>query len=973
MILVIGWKKRLRRDAKFLFVGIVLVSIVYHFSNVLESTGITPFLDIYKYTIEILIPILWFFFFYAVLQNITREDLHRTEEKFRILSEKSLLGVYIIQDNVFKYVNPMLAETLGYSVDEMVNKKSPFDLTVEEDYERAKENIRKRLSGEVDSIRYEFKGKKKNGDVIFLESYGSRIDYKGKPAIIGTLLNITEHKKAEEALRESEERFRIAAKCASDLIYEWDILTNHLEWYGNIDEILGYEPNEFPRTLEAWENIIHPDDHNRVMSAVEHHLKTGEPYSELYQVRRKDGKYLYWTDKGIALRDEKNNPYKWIGVNTDITEHLMDLDKLQQSEETYRLLFESNPHPMWVYDLETLRNLTVNDTFIRQYGYSREEFLSMTLKDIHPLEDVPALINKVAEVAKEISFSGIWRHLKKDGTIINAEIISHPLTFMGRQARLVLAIDVTDRKRAEEALRREHDIVNRIMETSPAGITLVNKEGKITFANAEAENVLGLKKEEIIQRTYSDPNWRITDFNGNPFPDEKLPFRLVMTTGKPVYDFRHAIEWSDGRRILLSINAAPLFDSSGNIDGMVATVENITEKIKAEEQRRKLEAQIQYSQKLESLGVLAGGIAHDFNNLLTGVLGNANLALMEILPDSPAQETIKQIEKSAMRAAELCKQMLIYTGRTPFSLQPLNLTELIDEMVHLIEVSVPLHAVVKYNLAKQLRTIEGDPTQIRQVIMNLVTNASESIGDQGGEITISTGVMECNRSYLRDTYLDDNLPAGYYVYLEVADTGCGMDEETRAKIFEPFFTTKFTGRGLGLATVFGIVRGHRGAIKVSSEPGQGTIFRVLFPSSAKLPTDMDISIKDLEKWQGKGSILVIDDEEVVRLLTKRILEKAGFKVLLACDGREGVEIFRVSHKKIIAVILDMTMPYFGGEEVFDEMQRIKHDIPTILSSGYSEEETAERFKGRGLAGFIQKPYRPADLVAKLCEVLGKSV
>lgn len=542
---------------------------------------------------------------------------------------------------------------------------------------------------------------------------------------------------------------------------------------------------------------------------------------------------------------------------------------------------------------------------------------------------------------------------------------------MGRQARLVLAIDVTDRKRAEEALRREHDIVNRIMETSPAGITLVNKEGKITFANAEAEKVLGLKKEEIIQRTYNDPEWHITDYDGKPSPDEQLPFSLVMTTGKPVYDVRHTIEWSDGHRIFLSINAAPLFDSSSNIDGMVATVENITEKIKAEEQRRKLEAQIQYSQKLESLGVLAGGIAHDFNNLLTGVLGNANLALMEILPDSPAQETIKQIEKSAMRAAELCKQMLVYSGRTPFSLQPLNLTELIDEIVHLIEVSIPLKAVVKYNLTKQLHTIEGDPTQIRQVIMNLVTNASESIGDQGGEITISTGVMECNRSYLRDTYLDDNLPAGYYVYLEVADTGCGMDEETRAKIFEPFFSTKFTGRGLGLPAVFGIVRGHQGAIKVSSEPGQGTIFRVLFPSSEKLTTDMDISIKDLEKWQGKGSILVIDDEEVVRLLTKRILEKAGFKVLLACDGREGVEIFRASHKKIIAVILDMTMPYFGGEEAFDEMQRIKHDIPTILSSGYSEEETTERFKGRGLAGFIQKPYRPADLVAKLFEILEK--
>ena len=258
-------------------------------------------------------------------------------------------------------------------------------------------------------------------------------------------------------------------------------------------------------------------------------------------------------------------------------------------------------------------------------------------------------------------------------------------------------------------------------------------------------------------------------------------------------------------------------------------VRDITGTKQMAEERLRLEGQLQHAQKLESLGVLAGGIAHDFNNLLTGVLGNAEIALTDLPPEAPARTQLQAISTAAQRAAELTKQMLAYSGKGRFVVQHLNLSTLVEEMANLLEVSISKKAVVSYNFARDLPPIEADATQIRQIIMNLMTNGSEAIGSTSGSISVSTGVMEADRPYLSETYLDEQLPEGCYVYLEVSDTGCGFEAETMGKLFDPFFTTKFTGRGLGLAAVLGIVRGHGGAVKVSSEPARGSTFRVLVP------------------------------------------------------------------------------------------------------------------------------------------------
>jgi nitrogen-specific signal transduction histidine kinase/CheY-like chemotaxis protein len=397
-------------------------------------------------------------------------------------------------------------------------------------------------------------------------------------------------------------------------------------------------------------------------------------------------------------------------------------------------------------------------------------------------------------------------------------------------------------------------------------------------------------------------------------------------------------------------------------------VRDITEKRKAEEEKRKLEQQLQHAQKLESLGVLAGGIAHDFNNILTGILGYADLTLLDLSPVSPARDSVQQIVIAARRAADLTKQMLAYSGKGKFLVKPLQISSIVQEMSHLLEVSISKKCILKYNFSKDLPLVEGDATQLRQVIMNLIINASDSIGDHSGAISLNTGIMYCDKDYLFENYINENIPEGYYIYLEVADTGCGMSRDIQDKIFDPFFTTKFTGRGLGLAAVLGIVRSHHGCIKIYSEPGRGTNFKVLFPALKSDVKELETKKSEEKVWHGKGTTLVIDDEKTVRTVAKAILNKLGFTVLTADDGLQGLKAFKNNIDEIGAVLLDMTMPNMNGEDTFRELRRISPNIQVILSSGYNELEAISRFPGQGLAGFIQKPYRVDELVKVLRKV-----
>jgi signal transduction histidine kinase/CheY-like chemotaxis protein len=388
------------------------------------------------------------------------------------------------------------------------------------------------------------------------------------------------------------------------------------------------------------------------------------------------------------------------------------------------------------------------------------------------------------------------------------------------------------------------------------------------------------------------------------------------------------------------------------------------------EEKKRSEQKLLETQKLESLGVLAGGIAHDFNNLLTGILGNASLAL-ETPGAEPARPLLEDVVAATERAAHLTQQLLAYAGKGRFFVQPVNLSEAVRQISQLIRSSIPKNVELHLELSESLPAIEADAAQLQQIIMNLVINAAESIAEgRPGEVCVTTRTENVDEAHTHQRLVAGEIHTGLYVTLEVRDTGSGMDEPTLARIFDPFFTTKFTGRGLGLAAVLGIVRGHHGAMCVESAPGEGTVFKVWMPpgsvkrSAAARPAAVAAAAT-------APAVLVIDDEEVICRTAKVVLERHGCRVILASSGAEGVEAFRNCADAISVVLLDLTMPGMNGEEALGRLQQIRPDVKVILSSGYNEIEIVERFAGKGLADFIQKPYTSVALLDKVLDVAAR--
>lgn len=600
-----------------------------------------------------------------------------------------------------------------------------------------------------------------------------------------------------------------------------------------------------------------------------------------------------------------------------------------------------------------------NQVAERIFGYTSQEVIGRTVMEIHTKEkvDYSRFERAIEKVRKDGEYRYQIKQEKEWGTRYVEAHISGIRDKGGALAGFMLmARDVTESQRADEVLRESHERLLTALNSIDAGIFVQDMSTKdIIFANRRLSDLFG----DITGK----PCWRTVHAGGGEAcrhcsedssltPDGRM-WELQNAINNRWYDVRdRVIKWVDGRVVKLEI----------------AT--DITERKKAEDENRKLYAKVLQAQKLESLGLLAGGIAHDFNNLLVGILGNADIALSELPNTSPARESVREVESAAVRASDLCRQLLAYSGKGKFIIEPFNLNEVVHEMAHLLEVSKSKNVVIRYNFTRDLPSIEGDITQIRQVIMNLITNASEAIERKTGVITLSTGAMECDSAYLREIATNENLPEGRYVFLEISDTGIGMDEETKNKIFDPFFSTKFSGRGLGLAAALGIVRGHKGALKVYSEPGKGTTFKAIFPAVDKEPRPL--ASQEIKKdFAGEGLVLIVDDDEGVRNVGKRQLAKLGFDTLTAAGGAEALKIYAQRHAEICLVMLDLTMPGMDGVETFREMRRTNPAAKVILASGYNEQESINRFTGKGLAGFVQKPYRLADLAAKISEVLGK--
>ena len=516
---------------------------------------------------------------------------------------------------------------------------------------------------------------------------------------------------------------------------------------------------------------------------------------------------------------------------------------------------------------------------------------------------------------------------------------------------------ILDLEQAKYSLEQANlDLAERaaIVEHSSDAIISKTLEGIITSWNPAAERLYGYSAAEIIGQKISvlAPPDRLTEIEG---------LLQRIRSGQAIEPFETVRVRKDGQLIDVHLTISPILRADYSISGASIIARDITEQKRSEQQLREM-------QKLESLGLIAGGVAHDFNNLLVGIMGNASLVLESLPSSSPNYAPLSHVVQASERAAHLTQQMLAYAGKGRFVTEKIDLSTLVEEISTLIQTSIPKSVQLRLELARGLPSIDADPGQIQQLVMNLVINGAEAIGEgPSGTVFVATSIQEIDEAYLLQNFAGEPLHLGTYVSLEVQDTGCGMTEETKRRIFDPFFTTKFTGRGLGLAAALGIVRGHRGTIRIYSEPGRGSTFKVLLPAVA----GVSLSARDVEiqsELRGSGTILVVDDEEVVRNTAKTALERYGYSVLLAEDGQTGVDMFR-EHGEIVLVLLDMTMPLMNGQEAFRQMQRIRAASKVIISSGYNEVEAIRRFTTKGIGGFIQKPYTASKLASTVKRVL----
>lgn len=683
--------------------------------------------------------------------------------------------------------------------------------------------------------------------------------------------------------------------------------------------------------------------------------------------------------KKDSLPKEKGRPKKTrvSGKDPSVRINVNDITGRNKAGELsregidYRILIETANEGIWLLD-KSAKTTYVNKTMAEMIGYTTEEMLGRSLYDF---------MDTVARIEAEKYFErrkkGIkeiheFRFLKKDGSDLWTIISTNPLIDDQGQfsGALGMITDITGRKKAEEELLKHKEFIEDLIESMQDGFSVLDANGRRIMANKAFYRITGFSKEELINIGPPFPFWPPEHIN-----DIKMAFD-GMRRGE-LKDFDLTFMRKNGERFPVIINTSCLRNEQGEVANYLIILKDITARKKAEEEKLELERKLLHSQKLESLGILAGGIAHDFNNLLMAILGNLDIAAMKISPLSTAKTYIDAAIRASKKASELTNQMLAYSGRGLFVIKNIDLSQVIEENIHLLKASIPKTISLKLFLEKNISCIKADAMQIQQVVMNLIINASEAIGQHSGVISISTIVMECSQDFLNLSRILEKPEPGKFVCMEITDTGCGMDLEMQQRLFDPFFTTKFTGRGLGMSAVLGIIKGHKGAIMVESEVGKGTTLRVLFPVSedskedqAKADSIGALKAQKTEAYLLTGTVLVVDDEEMVRDVSLAILTGLGLNVISAADGEKAISIFKDNADKIDVVLMDLTMPGMDGIASFMEMKRIKPDVKVILSSGYGEQELTQR-KAEGFADFIQKPYVIQNLKEKLETLLKK--
>ncbi len=920
----------------------------------------------------------------AVERQRVEEMLRESEEKYRIILETIEDGYYEVDiAGDFTFFNDSLCEIMGYTRDELMgmNNRHYMDgetaRKVYESYNKVYTTGKPDKGFEYEMIRKD--GTSKNVEVsisLIKDSEGQRIGFRG------IVRDVTKRKRAEEELRKSEKKYRQLIESLNEGI--WSIDKDSYTTFVNqpMAEMLGYTPEE----MLGKDVFFFMDEDGK--KACESHLerrKQGIKEQHDFEFLRRDGTRVYTRlvaspitdDEGMyiggiasviditeqrqaeeALREARDGleqrvqerTAELVKANEQLQREIQDRKKaekaLRASEEEYGTLVEDSL--TGIYIDQDGKIVFANRKLAEIYGYSREELAGMeSWKLVHP-EDRPLTdaIRRKRVKGEEAPAEYEARGLTKDGETRWIVRRNTRIEYQGRPAILGNVVDVTKRKRAEEALVGAKEDWENTFDAITDMVMLLDNEHRIVRTNTSTAEAFNTTEELLVGKKCYEV------VHGQSQPVEKCPLITTTQTRKP--SSREVAVPRIDRTCICS--TSPILDHEENLIGYTHTLKDITES-------KRLEAQLQQAQKMEAIGTLAGGIAHDFNNVLMGIQGNISLMLLDVDSAHPHHEKLERIEKQIQRASRLTSHLLGYARKGRYEIKPLNVNQLVEETSHTFgrtKKGITIHR----DLAEDLFVIEADPGQIEQILWNLYVNAADAM-PSGGDLILKT--MNVTDKDIKGGLYDPK--PGNYVLLTVTDTGAGMDKKTMGRVFDPFFTTKEMGRGtgLGLASAYGIMKAHGGYIDVDSKKGQGATFSICLPASDK---EVPKAVKSAERFtEGSGTVLLVDDEEVILEVGQELLETMGYRVLLARNGQEAVEVYEMNRDNIDIVVMDMVMPKMGGGEAYDRMKEINPDIKALLSSGFSIDGEASEILERGCDGFIQKPFAMKDLSRKISEIL----
>ncbi len=932
----------------------------------------------------------------GVFRNIGEREriegaLRESEAKFRSLVEQSLSGIYIIQGEKFVYVNPRFAEIFGFdSPEDLLAHATPASLVCESDRDRVMQNVRRRMTGDVEYVRHSFEGVRKDGSRITVEVHGAQGSYGGNPAVIGTLVDVTEQREIQLRVQESEEKFRMLAENTpvAIMIYQDDRFV-----YANpaSTKISGYSQEELIG-MEFW-SFVHPDHREMVRVRGQERLK-GKQQQNRYQFkilnRAGETRWIDFTGNRIQYSGKPGG----IVVCIDITEQKRAEEALAQSEARFRELFDSSPISLWVEDLSGVRDLLIEhdvstrDQFIGHIRQNPEQmgvFASAirvldvnreTLKLYHA-KDADHLISELPNLIEEDGFRVLGEELETllaGDSAFETEMKTRNLAgeslqvilrmvvpegFREDWGRVIVSItDITERK----SLERELVKVTQAVEKSPESIVITNPEGKIEYVNEAFTEITGYEPEEALGR-----NPRI--LKSGLTPDSVYEDLWATITKGRVWRGELSNRRKNGDIFWESVVISGVLNEKGDVQNYVAMKRDITEQKRLEAERVELEARLRQSQKLETVGTLAGGIAHDFNNLLTPIMGYAEMARLYLEDGSRSADYIDRILGAAERSRDLVRQMLMFSRRVEQEKRPVRIAPVVEEALKLVRASIPATVQIETDVDPDAGTILADPTQIHQVMMNLCTNAYQAMEPSGGTLTVE---LKSESLTGKDGHLYPDLSPGDYVRLTVSDTGTGMEQEVVQRVFEPFFTTKEPGKGtgLGLSVVHGVVVSHGGGCRVESTLGEGTTFHVLLPRIKQELSEDDKVETEMKK--GTGTILLVDDEDMVRDLHSELLKQLGYEVIACPTAGEALAVMESDEADVDLVLTDLTMPQMTGLELAQRISGIRPDLPIILITGYDDRLTAENKAAAGIREVLMKPVTIKQLGACIDATLSPS-